>query len=214
MLNRKRILIFTGGNLGPSSFEEIQKEDLIVGVDRGALHLIRNQITPHICLGDFDSVNEEERQEIEMNCNEFISCDPVMKDLTDTEMAFNWALEQHPEEIWVMGGLGSRFDHSLANVHLLLKGLQAGISCCIQDEHNEVRCMTQQLTLKKGSYSHVSLLPLSMEVTGITLRGMQYPLENATITMGDTVGISNVIIADTGEIEMKTGHLLVIRSRD
>ena len=214
MLKDKRILIFTGGNLGPAGFEEIQEDDILVGVDRGALHLIRKQIYPDICLGDFDSVSKEEEREIEKHCKQFISCDPVIKDLTDTEMAFTWALEQQPKEIWVMGGIGSRFDHSLANVHLLLKGLQAGIPCCIRDEHNEVRLTNHHMTVKKGIYSHVSLLPLSMEVTGINLRGFQYPLENATVSIGDTIGISNVILGDAGEIEIKSGYLLVIMSRD
>lgn len=214
MLNKKRILIFTGGNLGPAGFEEIQEKDILVGVDRGALHLVRKQVYPHICLGDFDSVTEDEGLEIEKHCKQFLSCDPVMKDLTDTEMAFNWALEQQPKEIWVMGGIGSRFDHSLANVHLLRKGLQAGVSCCIRDEHNEVRLIDHHMTVTKGIYSHVSLLPLSMEVTGINLRGFQYPLEDATISIGDTIGISNVMMSDVGEIEIKTGYLLVIMSRD
>src|SRR5699024_8489036 len=129
-LNNKRILIFTGGNLGTTAFQEIKEDDLLVGVDRGALHLIRQQFSPDICLGDFDSVNDEETAEIKQHSKQFLAYDPIMKDLTDTEIAFNWALEQQPDEIWVMGGVGSRFDHSLANVHLLIKGLQAGISCC------------------------------------------------------------------------------------
>ncbi|RKD22962.1 thiamine diphosphokinase [Ammoniphilus oxalaticus] len=213
-MNNKRILIFTGGNLGPAAFEEIQEDDVLVGVDRGALHLIRKQIYPHICLGDFDSVTEAESAEIEQNCQQFISCDPIMKDLTDTEMAFNWAIEQRPRDIWVMGGVGTRFDHSLANAHLLMKGLRAGITCCIRDEHNEIRLVDKHLTVKRGMFTHISLLPLSLEVSGISLNGFRYPLEDATISIGDTLGISNTLEADFGEVKVESGYLLVIQSRD
>ncbi len=214
MSNKQRILLFTGGNIGEWALTEIKEHDFLVGVDRGALFLLQHHHKPDISLGDFDSVTDEEAAAIQISSRNFLSCDPVMKDLTDTEMAFAWALEQSPAEIIILGGLGSRFDHSLANVHLLLKGLKAGVSTCLLDEKNELRLMEKHLTISKGSFSHVSLLPLTMEVTGINLTGFQYPLHNATLTIGDSLGISNVIVDQEGSIEIRSGYLLVIKSRD
>lgn len=214
MLKKQRILLFTGGNLGEWALEEIREGDFLVGVDRGALFLLQHHRKPDISLGDFDSVSLEEAARIQTSSGDFLSCDPVMKDLTDTEMAFSWAVQQRPDEIIILGGLGSRFDHSLANVHLLLKGLKAGIPTCLLDEKNELRLMDKQLTITKGSFSHVSLLPLTMEVTGINLKGFQYPLYDATLTIGDSLGISNVLIEQEGSISISSGYLLVIKSRD
>lgn len=213
-MKNKRVLIFSGGRLGPAAFEEIKEDDALVGVDRGSLRLIREGFKPDICLGDFDSVTEEEREEIERHCHQIISCDPIMKDLTDTEMAFNWALEQQPREIWIMGGVGSRFDHSLANVHLLLKAVEADIPCRIRDENNDIQLVHRHLSITKGEFENVSLLPLSMEVTGVTLTGFRYPLRDATLSIGETVGISNVLEAPIGEISTRSGYLLVIQSKD
>ncbi|MCK9907229.1 hypothetical protein MXD63_45440, partial [Frankia sp. Cpl3] len=84
--------------------------------------------------------------EIRQHCLELVSCDPVMKDLTDTEMALQWALERNPREILFLGALGTRFDHTLSNVHLLRRGLQAGISCRILDERNEVLLIDRPIT--------------------------------------------------------------------
>lgn len=210
----KRIVLFAGGNLGKWAIRHIQEHDMIVGVDRGAWFLIENGIDPHLSIGDFDSVTQEEKERIEAHSQLMIDCDPVMKDLTDTEMALQWAIQQAPEEILMIGVLGSRFDHTLANVHLLAKGLQAQINCRILDASNEIRLVADEWTVSQDAYSHLSLLPFSQEVTGITLEGFQYPLTNATLRIGDTLGISNVLIEPVGRISLKTGQLLVIRSKD
>lgn len=209
-----RVLLFTGGNLGAWALQEIKESDIVVGVDRGALFLIRHGVPPQLAIGDFDSVSEEELSEIKQQCGELISCDPVMKDLTDTEMALQWALAQNPREILFLGALGTRFDHTLSNVHLLIKGLQAGVSCRIVDEKNEVLLIDGSTTVRKDRFSHISLLPLSPEVTGITLQGFLYPLHEARLRIGDSLGISNVLIAEQGSITLDQGLLLVIKSSD
>ncbi|WP_134702386.1 thiamine diphosphokinase [Ammoniphilus sp. YIM 78166] len=209
-----RILIFTGGTLDSWATRHIRKGDVLVGVDRGALFLVEHGYKPDYALGDFDSVSEEEKNNIMKYAQTFSDCDPVMKDQTDTEMAFEWALEQHPGEVLLLGALGTRFDHSLANVHLLRRGLDKGISCRIIDPYNELRLTNQQLLVQKGAYHHVSLLPLSLKVTGITLDGFQYPLQDATLNLGDSLGISNVLLGESGKITISDGLLLVIQSKD
>ncbi|USG65500.1 thiamine diphosphokinase [Brevibacillus ruminantium] len=214
MTTKSKIILFAGGSLGSWALEEIEKEDVLVGVDRGALFLIQNGRQPHLAIGDFDSVTAAEREVIRQNSGEMRSCDPVMKDLTDTEMGLRWALDQQPAEIVLAGALGSRFDHSLANVHLLRKALVAGVPCRIVDEKNQVLLVDQQVTLHRKRFAHVSLLPLTEQVSGITLTGFQYPLDKATLRIGDTLGISNVLLADTGTVTVADGYLLVIQSMD
>lgn len=210
----KRIIIVTGGTLGDWALSEIQEDDILVGSDRGALYLIQHGYKPHISLGDFDSVTAEELTLIRTSSLTFIDCDPVFKDLTDTEMAFNWALAQQPDRIVMIGALGTRFDHSLANVHLLRKGTEQGISCSIVDANNQIIIIDQSTRIRRGRYTYISLLPLSLEVTGITLHGFQYPLRQATLQIGQSLGISNVLKEPEGLIELQTGLLLVIQSKD
>lgn len=213
-MGNKRILIYSGGTLGRWALEHIREDDMIIGADRGALFLIQHGITPHLALGDFDSVNHTEKDFIRKNSLQFKEVDPVNKNYTDTELAFNWALEQNPAEIILLGALGSRFDHTLANIHLLRKGLQHAMPCKIIDAHNEVILINGPHEIAKQGFAHCSLLPLSMEVTGITLTGFQYPLHNATLTIGQSLGISNVITEQKGSIQLEQGDLLVILSKD
>ncbi|CCO08380.1 thiamine diphosphokinase [Desulforamulus hydrothermalis] len=209
-----RILIFSGGALGPWALQEIAAGDFLLGVDRGALFLIENGRQPDLAIGDFDSVTPTEFALIRQASKQCLSCDPVAKDETDTELAFNWALARRPREILLLGATGSRLDHTLANLHLLARALQEGIPCRMADEKNEVMLIQDTTEITKGRFSHISLLPLTDRVTGITLTGFRYPLHRATLTLGQSLGISNILQAPTGKIEIAAGRLLVIKSRD
>lgn len=209
-----RIIIFAGGKLGPWALQHITPSDTLIGADSGAIYLLQNGFTPHIAIGDFDSVTEEEMRLIREQSGNTISCDPIDKNYTDTEMAFRLALDMKPDRLLLIGVLGTRFDHSLANVHLLALANEQGIEAAIIDEHNEICLISKTTLFERGQHSQVSLLPLSGQVTGITLSGFQYPLNDATLTIGQSLGISNVMTAEAGNIELRDGRLLVIRSRD
>lgn len=213
-MNTKRIVIVTGGALGPWAHQELRQDDILIGSDRGALYLIEQGWVPDYAIGDFDSVTPEQLERIRTESKQILVCDPIDKDYTDTEMAFNWALRQNPSEIVLLGALGTRIDHSLANIHLLRKAVDQGIRSVIIDAHNEIILINRPAAITKGPYANVSLLPLGMEVTGITLHGFQYPLHRATLQIGQSLGISNVLLEQQGLIEIETGYLLVIQSRD
>jgi thiamine pyrophosphokinase len=171
-------------------------------------------LRPDIAIGDFDSVSEEELIEIRKNSGQTIACDPIDKNYTDTEMAVRLALDLQPTELILLGALGTRFDHSLANVHLLALSTKQQVKTTIIDDHNKISLVTDQITIEQQGYPNVSLLPLTLSVEGITLDGFQYPLTDAELTIGQSLGISNVLVSSTGIITIRKGLLLVIQSRD
>lgn len=209
-----RVLIFSGGTLHTGAISYIKEDDFLIGVDRGAYFLYVNGIKMDAAIGDFDSVTNIEKEKIIANTKEILSCDPIDKNETDTEMAFHFALKKQPKEILLFGGLGTRFDHSIANIQLLYSGLQAGVESKIIDERNEIQLVNSQLVIHKSRFRNVSLLPLTLEVKGITLEGFQYPLNNATIRIGESLGISNVLDGEMGKITVSSGILQVIKSND
>lgn len=210
----QRIVIFAGGQLGDWSLRLLRETDTLIGADSGARFLIQNGRTPDIAIGDFDSVTDEEMALIRERSRSTIACDPIDKDYTDTEMAFRLALDMKPSELLLIGALGTRFDHSLANVHLLALADCFGIPAQIVDAHNRIQLISHTCRLDRIDHPQVSLLPLSEQVTGITLFGFQYPLREATLTIGQSLGISNVLLEETGTVQLKEGKLLVIQSRD
>ncbi|MEV5028195.1 thiamine diphosphokinase [Paenibacillus sp. LPE1-1-1.1] len=211
-----RIVICTGGQLGAFALEYINTADLLIGADSGARFLISQGFRPDISIGDFDSVSEDELAVIRTNSSQTIACDPIDKNYTDTEMAVRLALDMQPRELILLGALGTRFDHSLANVHLLALAAELQVPATIIDGHNKITLLTDQaaIAIEQQGYPNVSLLPLSLEVKGITLTGFQYPLTDARLSIGQSLGISNVLLSPVGRIEIKEGLLLVIQSRD
>ncbi|MGM1044671.1 MAG: thiamine diphosphokinase [Bacillota bacterium] len=213
-MEARRILIFTGGNLSTHLLEVIQKNDYIIGADRGALFLIENGINPNVSVGDFDSISTDQLHTVTSMSERIVQCDPIDKNLTDTELAFDVALELAPTEILLLGGTGTRMDHTLANIHMLLRGVQHQVHCSMLDDHNYITLTGSTCEVEDRGFTYVSLLPLTPEVTGIDLEGFQYPLHNATLKIGQSLGISNRLSASRGTVKIEGGLLLIIQSKD
>jgi thiamine pyrophosphokinase len=215
-MDSKRIVIFAGGDLGEDPARIIEPGDLLIGADSGALRLIELGFAPDLAIGDFDSVTPEELGTIRASSRRTEIVDPVAKDYTDTELAFRRALELEPDEIVIAGALGTRFDHSLANVHLLAAARKRGVRAVAVDGRNEIRLAFggDRLTLRRTDRPTVSLLPLTPVVTGVTLEGFRYPLTDARLEIGQSLGISNVLEADEGSVSVGEGWLLVMFCRD
>lgn len=213
-MEQKRVVIFSGGDLHTQYLKEIQDNDYIIGADKGALFLINNQITPDLAVGDFDSISPEELEKVKMFSKNLIGCDPIDKDLTDTELALDLAIKKQPDFILLIGVTGSRLDHTLANIQMMNLALQHHIACAILDRNNYITLTGSTIEVKGRGYKYVSLLPMTPEVTGITLEGFQYPLENATLKIGESLAISNQLTGSFGTVTIEGGLLLVIQSND
>ncbi|WP_066068527.1 thiamine diphosphokinase [Neobacillus soli] len=188
-----------------------------VGVDRGVFHLLKRDIKPVIAFGDFDSVSQEELTFIEGEVTELKRYKPE-KDETDMELALNWAIDQNPKIIRLFGATGGRLDHLFANVHLLLNSskVKNTAEIFLIDRQNIV-FLKEPGTYKveKSPYEkYISFVPLTLNVSNLTLEGFKFPLKNRHISLGSTLCISNELISDYGTFSFSEGILIVIRSHD
>jgi len=122
------------------------------------------------------------------------------------------AFELNPDEIWILGALGGRLDHSLANISLLVICAKEGVEARIIDETCEIFIVDQYRVIDGQKGETISLLPLSSQVTGITLTGFEYPLFQGKMEIGEPCGISNRFMDEKGTISVESGYLLVIRN--
>lgn len=208
-------VIVSNGSIKDYTFYKriFAKADFVVGVDGGATHLRKLGVKPNLLLGDFDSIDPKDleffrRQEVEIL--EF----PPQKDMTDTELAMETLINKGYKTIYFIGGLGSRFDHSISNVFTLKKLLEKNIEGIIVNETNQIRMIQDKISLTKEEGWKVTLLALSEEVEGVTTQGLRYPLHNATLRIGSSLGVSNEFAADRAEVIVKKGVLLVLLSKD
>ncbi|NGZ74504.1 thiamine diphosphokinase [Saccharibacillus alkalitolerans] len=213
-MNAKRVIIVSGGLWSDEYLDYIRPGDLLIGADRGALMLIDRGLRPDIAVGDFDSVSPGDIERIRSGSGRIDSCDPVDKNYTDTELAFELALNERPAEIVMLGVTGGRMDHTLANVQLLMRALRHQVVCSIRDYNNYIQLTGSQLTVEDQGFTYVSLIPATMEVSGVTLEGFEYPLQNATLRQGQSLAVSNKLTGLTGTVSIESGLLFVIQSRD
>ena len=192
----------------------IMPDDIIICCDGGMNHTKQLNIIPNYILGDFDSVKSEVfqyYQELGIKIQQF----PTQKDETDMQLGLNFAVELGADDIIIFGGIGSRFDHTLANAHLLLRLLKKQVRGRLINEHNCIEVIDKPTKFYGKAGDLISIIPLSMEVSGITLCGMKYPLHDKRLTIDDDlIAVSNVMLEDEVEVKIKEGYLFVIQTKE
>lgn len=209
----KVIAIVAGGALDNSILPQIKKAHTVIGVDRGALWLLRHQVTPDVATGDFDSVTRVEKKRIHDGSALYVEYAPE-KDATDLELAIDHAISQKPQEVVLFGVLGRRFDHAMGAVHMLLRLESHNIYGVIVDNFSKINIVRRQQALSYDSrYRYVSVIPVTKKAT-VTLKGFVYGLIHKTLYSGSSLGISNEISGKSAHITVHQGSVLVIQSCD
>jgi len=210
-----KCIIAASGNLlsTPRIKRLLNEADLIIAADGGATHLRQMDISPHAIIGDMDSIHPDTKCFFEKK-NIPIITHPSRKNQTDTDLCIEFAIKKGATTITMLGVTGHRLDHTLANIFLLRKLCDLGVESRIMDANNEIYLVTDHLKLKGKKGDLLSVLPISDKVTGLTLTGLEYPLENAAISMGSSLGISNYFKKRWVTISILTGVLLVTKSKD
>ena len=207
-------VIFAGGTVksGKAIYEAIADAELIIAADSGAATALRFGCTPSILVGDFDSLDAYTLQQLDERGIE-IQRVPVEKDETDTELAIQVALERGATSITLLGALGgTRFDHSVANMLLLLAVEKVPLwivdgpaVCWLLRGPGSVPIVGH-----KGDL--LSLLPITGDATGVRTSNLYYSLRDETLPLGKTRGTSNLLTQDTAEVSLKKGILLLIHT--
>lgn len=211
-----KALVFAGAEIRDYSFCKAYMDgaDVVICCDSGLRHAKALGIRPDYIVGDFDSVSSEVWEYYKgqgIPVRQF----PARKNETDMELGVLLALELGAKELVLFGGIGDRFDHTLANAHYLLSLLKKGVQARLVDEKNCVEVIDRHLTVCGNVGDIVSTIPLSMEVKGITLKGFSYPLTDFDLALDDDyIAVSNVLAEERAEIDIRDGYLFVIRSRD
>lgn len=210
-----KTLIVTGGTVDvpfAQSYLKQEQFDYLIAADSGIQFFIQSGITPDEVLGDFDSADPKQLSRLRENPQIVFHQYQPEKDAVDTELALELAMDKKSSEIHILGGTGTRMDHMLGTVRLLGFAMERGIRCYLVDAYNRIRLIQEPTILTKaGQYGdYVSLIPLTTEVSKVTLTGFKYPLHEYTLRGFTSLGISNEIVDDTAVVDFKEGILIFI----
>ena len=199
-----RAVIFCAGKVTAADRDAaaLREGDLIIGADRGYQRALDLGVTPGVILGDFDSAPRPDRPDIEVH--------PAIKDDTDSILAVNRALEAGCGEILLLGALGGRVDHTLANLQTLLYIRDRGARGWLLGDGTAITAIRDE-TLEVGRMDgYLSVFAADGLCAGVTLEGLFYPLRDACLTSGYPLGVSNQFTAPTARITVKKGALYVM----
>ena len=206
-----RAYIYTGGPIDPAHITEHPAgEDLVIAADSGWDNARLLGEKPSILMGDFDSIREGKLPE-----GPEIYRVPAEKDLTDTQLAVELALSRGATELFLIGGLSGRLDHTLSNLGLLEHLHALGVHAVMTDGQSRVRFIRNGSTLiARGAFTYLSLLAADEVAKGVDVEGCKYPLKNARIKRGHQFAVSNELVGNCAFVAVRKGGLFVIESRD
>ena len=182
------------------------ESDDIIGVDAGASVCDKNNLHMKKAIGDFDSVTKVEFEHIQMMSDEIVL---LNKDKDDSDFEAALKHVEAYDDVIVFGSWGKRFDHSYVNLELVKRNSKI----TFYDYNNKVYSLPMgEYDIVKGDYTYLSLF--AIEETSVSLTGVKYELDNRLLAMSDLYALSNEIIDEVAHLNIHSGKLLIIQSKD
>lgn len=190
----------------------VMEEDFVIAVDGGLSYCGILNVEPDVIIGDFDSMSEGELQALEVLRQEIperIITLPCEKDDTDMLAALKHGLELGYKDFRIYGGIGGRFDHTLANIQCLLYLKNNDATGYLVDGTGMMFVLQNEAVhLNKNLEGMLSLFSLGKEAKGVNINNMKYPVKDFTMTNDYPVGISNEFVGEEAVISVEDGELV------
>jgi thiamine pyrophosphokinase len=205
-----RAAIFLNGAPDPPELlrRVADRADLVVAADGGARYALDAGVVPDLVVGDMDSLGGT--REVEER-GAVLERHPLRKDKMDGHLAILAVRERGASAVDLLCAAGGRFSALLAVPHIMLASERGGLWTTM------VAGWGEAFVLEAGSRTvagvpgdSVSVYPFTGPAIGVTLVGFEYPLRDARLEVGDTLGFHNELTGEVGRVSVEDGALLVI----
>ena len=176
--------------------------DLVIAADGGYAQLCG--LHPDLVVGDFDSLGY-------VPAGEEVVRHPAEKDDTDTMLAARIGLERGYRAFILLGGMGGRLDHTLANIQTLAFLRENGARAALLGETETITLIqNESLRFREGLSGIVSVFSFGAVAKGVYERGLAYSLNDATLRDTNPIGVSNAFTGAPAEVCVLDGRLVVL----
>ena len=117
----------------------------------------------------------------------------------------------------MLGAVGSRADHVIGNIFLLLYLRKQNIEGIIINKKNRIRCLSagEYVFNKESAWGkYISFFPTYEKTTCISLQGFKYDVEELILNPFNIISISNEIKEKSALLSVKNSCLLIVESND
>lgn len=177
--------------------------DAVVAADGGANVCRRYGIRPDIIIGDLDSLRTSTRRHFKTSTVIHVTS----QDNTDLEKALDFLVAEKCSHVAIVGATGKRLDFTLGNLSVIWNYTRR-INLAIVGDGWVALPVDRQRTVAARTGTTVSLIPFGV-CSGVTLRGLRYPLTDAKMGVG-RIGVSNVVRTSPFSVRVKKGNMLLI----
>ncbi|MCE5328933.1 thiamine diphosphokinase [bacterium] len=213
------LIVANGAIENPSLILEILLENyhfnnkyLIISADGAVKNCLKLELVPDVIVGDMDSIEENDKKIIEsQNIKTTYVKSPAEKNESDTQLAIEYAIKNKIKNIILIGALGKRMDHSLANLFNIASERFKNINIRILDDNYEISVLRNSGLVKGITGNILSIFSLTPSTYFINTDGLKYKLQNEHLMFSPIRGISNIFEKESAYIDFKDGTLLLIK---
>lgn len=198
--------IFGAGEHAAWELPPLGEGDFVIAADGGYPTALGAFSRVHLAVGDFDSLGYRP-EGVELLAY------PPEKDDTDLALACRAAVARGYTRLLILGGLGGRLDHSLANLQLLSALAGEGVDATLLGADGVAALVLtggECLSFPAGSRGRLSVLAIGGNATGVSLSGVKYPLSGGTLLATYPLGVSNELLGGAAAVSLTAGRLLVL----
>ncbi len=205
---KKTAVIIASRSVTAGMLRYVPQNAHVITADAGWQNAVSLGLHINLAVGDFDS-------SVPPTCADRLLHLPTEKDDTDTFFALKQAISLGYESLVLLGALGGRQDHHFANMQCLLYATKRGVHCMAACEDTEIYCVGRQaLSLERREQCCVSVFAAEESTAGVSLQGLKYTLNDATLYADTPLGQSNEFAAENAQISCKNGYLFVIVAKN
>lgn len=230
------VVVLAGGDPLPSSLlvdvaTALDRASLTIAADAGLHHAHRADREVDVLVGDLDSVDADALARARRAGTD-VQTHPADKDETDLALALELVLARTGaptgtptgapaaggtvdadvgSDVLVIGGHGGRPDHLIANLLLLASERYAALDIRAWWGVDVVHIVRDTVTVTGDAGGRVSLLALHGPAEGVTTTGLRFPLADATLAAGSSLGVSNQMSGHDATIGVRRGVVAVLQ---
>jgi len=206
----------------PDVADAIDAATLTVAADGGIAHAHRAGHQVDVLVGDLDSTGARALARAREAGTEVLT-HPRDKAMTDLDLALTVVLDrlavppvdhERPRrpDVLVVGGHGGRLDHLIGNLLVLAADRYAPLRLRAWWGTDVVHLVRDEVTLTGSPGATVTLLALHGAAEGVTTTGLRFPLDDAVLAPGSSLGVSNELVAPTATVRVRRGVLAAIQT--
>ena len=203
-------LVICGGGAVRRALPDELDDAVVIAADGGVAEAFRLGLAVDVLVGDMDSASADDIERVVSGGGSVERHDPD-KDATDLDLAIDRAVRDGASRVVVLGGDGGRLDHLFGNLTLLAAPRWDSVEIDAVFGNALVHVVRAERGLAGEVGEVVSLFALGGPAIGVTTTGLRWPLTDATLEAGSSLGVSNVFAETQVTVRVAGGVLVAIR---